>query len=133
MKIHPSAIVDPKAELAADVEIGPYVVIAGNVKIGEGTIVRSRVTIDPFVTLGRRNFIGPGTILGGAPQDLSFSEDRKTFVVIGDDNVIREHCTIHRGSAEGSSTTLGHKNFLMVGAHLGHNCAVGNNVIIANN
>jgi UDP-N-acetylglucosamine acyltransferase len=133
VKIHPTAVVDAAAQIADGAEIGPYAVIAADVRIGEDTVVSSHVTIERFVTIGARNIIGPGCVLGGAPQDLSFSPERKTSVVIGDDNIIREHCTIHRGSPEGTATTVGNNNFLMVGAHLGHNCAVGNKIIIANN
>jgi UDP-N-acetylglucosamine acyltransferase len=132
-KIHPTAVIDADAELGGDVEIGPYAVIGAHVTIGSGTVVQSHAVIEGFVTIGSRNFIGPGSVIGAAPQDLAFSAERRTTVVIGDDNTIREHCTIHRGSADGSSTTVGNKNFIMVGAHLGHNCQIGNNVIIANN
>ena len=133
MKIHSTAIVDPTAKIGNDVAIGPYAVIGANVVIGERSTVGSHVVIDSNVTIGSGNMIGPGAIIGTAPQDLSFSPERKTYVAIGNDNVIREHCTIHRGSAEGSVTKIGDKNFLMVGAHVGHNCEIGNNVIIANN
>src|SRR5204863_10088762 len=84
------------------------------------------------VQIGHRNFIRHGTIIGASPQDVSFSLERKTKVEIGNNNVIREYCTIHRGTAEGSSTKIGDKNFLMAGAHIGHNCVIGDNVIIAN-
>jgi len=132
-KIHPSAIVDPKARLGSEVEIGPYSVIGPIVTIGEKTSIQSHVVIESEVSIGSGNFIGHGVIIGAAPQDLSFSPERKTKIDIGGDNVIREYCTIHRGTAEGSATTIGDKNFLMAGAHVGHNCAIGNNVIIANN
>ena len=132
-KIHPTAIVDPKAKLGSEVEIGPYSVIGPIVTIGEKTSIQSHVVIEGDVTIGAGNFIGHGAIIGTPPQDFSFSPDRKTKIDIGNDNVIREHCTIHRGSAEGSVTKIGQKNFLMVGAHVGHNCEVGNSVIIANN
>ena len=133
MKIHPTAIVDPKAKIGTDVAIGPYAVIGGNVVIGERSTIESHVVVEPGVTIGAANLIGHGAILGSAPQDLSFSPERKTYVAIGNENVIREHCTIHRGSAEGSVTKIGDNNFLMAGAHVGHNCEIGNNVIIANN
>jgi UDP-N-acetylglucosamine acyltransferase len=133
LSIHPTAVIDSGAHLAADVEVGPYAVIGPNVSINRGSVVQSHAVIDGFVTIGTGNFIGPGCVIGTAPQDLSFSPDRKTSVQIGNDNVIREHCTIHRGSAEGSATTIGNENFLMVGAHIGHNCVIGNKVIIANN
>ena len=132
MKIHPTAIVDPSAQIGADVEIGPFAVIGAQVQIGDRTVVQSHAVIEGEVAIGVGNFIGHGAIIGAPPQDLSFSPDRKTKVDIGNDNVTREYCTIHRGSAEGSTTKIGDKNFLMAGAHVGHNCEIGNNVIIAN-
>ena len=133
MKIHPSAIVDPGAQIGANVEIGPFAVIGPQVRIGDRTVVQSHAVIEEEVAIGAGNFIGHGAIIGAPPQDLSFSPERKTKVEIGNENVIREYCTIHRGSAEGSATKIGDKNFLMAGAHVGHNCEIGNNVIIANN
>ncbi len=133
MKIHSTAIIDPTAKIGTDVAIGPYAVIGARVVVGERSTIESHVVIDPDVTIGSDNVIGPGAIVGTAPQDLSFSSERKTYVAIGNENVIREHCTIHRGSAEDSVTKIGHKNFLMAGTHVGHNCEIGNNVIIANN
>lgn len=131
--IHPKALVDPAAKIGADVEVGPYSVIGPEAKIGDKTVIESHVVIEGDVTIGSGNFIGHGAIIGGAPQDLGFSPERKTRIVIGDDNVIREYCTIHRGSPDGSATKIGDKNFLMVGVHVGHNCEIGDNVIIANN
>ena len=133
MKIHPSAVVDPDAQLGNGAEIGPYSVVGAEVRIGDGSIIQSHVVIEGDVTIGAGNFIGHGAIIGGAPQDLSFSPERKTRIDIGNENVIREHCTIHRGSADGSATKIGNENFLMAGTHVGHNCEIGNNVIIANN
>ena len=132
-KIHQTAIVDPNAQIDANVEIGPFSSIGPQVTIGENTTVQSHVVIEGDVAIGRGNFIGHGAIIGAPPQDVSFSTERKTRVEIGDDNIIREYCTIHRGSADGSVTRLGHKGFLMAGAHIGHNCLIGNNVVIANN
>jgi UDP-N-acetylglucosamine acyltransferase len=133
MKIHRTAIVDPDAQIGGGGEIGPYSVIGSGAKIGDNTVVQSHVVIEGDVTIGAGNFIGHGAIIGPPPQDLGFSPDRKTKVDIGNENVIREYCTIHRGSPEGSATKIGDKNFLMVGVHVGHNCEIGNNVIIANN
>jgi UDP-N-acetylglucosamine acyltransferase len=132
-KIHPTAIIDPAARIADDVEIGPFSIAGPQVTIGQKTIVQSHVVIEGDVTIGSGNFIGHGAVIGAPPQDVSFSPDRKTKVEIGNDNIIREYCTIHRGTTEGSSTKIGNKNFLMAGAHLGHNCEIGNNVVIANN
>jgi UDP-N-acetylglucosamine acyltransferase len=131
--IHPTAIVDPAARMGTDVEIGPFSVIGWQATIGEKTILQSHVVIEGEVVIGNGNFIGHGAIIGAPPQDLSFSPERKTRVEIGNDNIIREYCTIHRGSPEGSATKIGDKNFLMAGAHIGHNCVIGNNVIVANN
>jgi UDP-N-acetylglucosamine acyltransferase len=133
VKTHPTAIVDPNAQIGVDVEIGPFSIVGPHVTIGEKTVVQSHVVIEGEVTIGTGNFIGHGAIIGAPPQDVSFSPERKTKVEIGNDNVIREYCTIHRGSPEGSATKIGDKNFLMAGAHIGHNCVIGDNVVIANN
>jgi UDP-N-acetylglucosamine acyltransferase len=132
-KVHPTAIVDPSAKIGAGAEIGPFSIVGSQVTIGDKTIVQSHVVIEGEVTIGSGNLIGHGAIIGTPPQDVSFSPQRKTKVEIGDDNIIREYCTIHRGTAEDSATKIGDKNFLMAGVHIGHNCEVGNNVIIANN
>jgi UDP-N-acetylglucosamine acyltransferase len=131
--IHPTALVNPDAQIGADVEIGPFSIVGPEAVIGEKTIVQSHVVMEGEVVIGNGNFIGHGAIIGAPPQDLSFSPEGKTRVKIGNDNIIREYCTIHRGSAEGSATKIGDKNFLMAGAHIGHNCMIGNNVVIANN
>jgi UDP-N-acetylglucosamine acyltransferase len=133
VSIHSTALVDSKAQLARDVAIGPYSVIGPQVVIGEKCVIGSYVVIEGDVQIGEQNVIGHGAVIGGAPQDLSFKSETRSGVRIGSGNTIREHCTIHRGTAEGSVTKVGDKNFLMVGAHLGHNCTIGNNVIIANN
>ena len=133
MSIHPTAIVDSGAVVGPGVEIGPYSVVGPGAVIGDETRLQSHVIVEGLVRLGARNLVGHGTVIGAPPQDLSFTADRKTGVEIGDDNVFREYCTIHRGTADGTSTTIGNSNFLMVGTHVGHNCSIGNKVIIANN
>jgi UDP-N-acetylglucosamine acyltransferase len=133
VKIHPAAIVDPKAQIGTGVEIGPFSIIGSQALIGEKTTVQSHVVIEGEVAIGSGNFIGHGAIIGAPPQDVSFSPERKTRVEIGNENIIREYCTIHRGSADGSATKIGDKNFLMAATHIGHNCLIGNNIIIANN
>lgn len=132
MKIHPTAIVDADAQLGAEVEVGPYSIIGAGAVLGEKCVIQSHVVIEGWVKMGARNFIGHGAIIGATPQDLSFDPATKSAVELGDGNVIREYCTIHRGSTEGSATVLGDGNFLMVGTHLGHNCTLGNRVVIAN-
>ena len=133
MKIHPTAVIDAAAKLGAEVEVGPYAVISGNVIIGARSTIQSHAVIEGEVFIGEDNVIGHAAVIGAPPQDLSFSPKRQTRVEVGDENVIREHCTIHRGSAEGSATKVGSKNFLMAGAHVGHNCDIRSNIIVANN
>jgi UDP-N-acetylglucosamine acyltransferase len=132
VKIHPTAIVDPGAQIGENVEIGPYSVISAGAVIGEKCTIQAHVVIEGSVRMGAGNFIGHGAIIGTSPQDLSFDPKTKSSVEIGQGNVIREYCTIHRGSTEGSATILGDGNFLMVGTHLGHNCTLGSGVVIAN-
>src|SRR5215475_13611042 len=132
-KIHSTAIVHPNAKIGADVEIGPFSIIGPHVTISEKTTVQSHVVIEGEVAIGCGNLIGHGAIIGAPPQDVSFSPERKTKVEIGNENIIREYCTIHRGSPDGSTTKIGERNFLMAGAHIGHNCLIGNNIVIANN
>lgn len=133
MKIHPTAVIHPEAEIASDVVIGPYVCIEGPVVIGPGCVLQAHAILSGKVTLGRGNEVGYGAVIGGFPQDLSFKPEIQSEVVIGDENRIREYCTIHRGSKEGGVTRIGDGNFLMAGAHLGHDCVLGNRNILANN
>lgn len=132
MKIHQTAIIDEGAQLGGGVEIGPYCIIGAGAVIGEKCVIQSHVVIEGAVKMGAGNFIGHGAIIGGIPQDLGFDPETKSAVEMGNGNVIREYCTIHRGSTEGSATILGDGNFLMVGTHLGHNCRIENGVVIAN-
>ena len=131
--IHLTAIIGSGAKIGVNVEIGPHTLIGGGVTIGNDTLIGANAVIEGEVTIGRANRIGHGTIIGGAPQDVSFTEKVRSGVELGDRNLIREYCTIHRGTTEGSATKIGDDNFLMVGAHVGHNCVLGNKVIIANN
>jgi UDP-N-acetylglucosamine acyltransferase len=133
VKIHPTAIVDPGARLGAEVEIGPYSIIGARAIIGDKCILQSHVVIEGSVRMGAGNFIGHGVIIGPMPQDLGFKPEIRSGVEIGQGNVIREYCTIHRGAGEGTNTVVGDGSFLMVGAHLGHDCRIGNGVVIANN
>lgn len=132
MSIHPAAIVESGARIGADVTIGAYCVIGPLVRIGDGTTIQSHVVIDGAVEIGQKNLIGHASVIGGTPQDLGFKPETQSSVRIGERNIIREHCTIHRGTAEGSATVIGNDNFLMAGVHVGHNSRVGNSVIIAN-
>lgn len=132
-KIHPTAIVSPKAQLGDNVEIGPYSIIGDEVKIGANTIVKSHVVIDGDVEIGKNNIFFPFASIGLEPQDLKF-QGEKSKVVIGDNNKIREHVTIHRGTKDGAMLTkVGNNCLLMVGVHIAHDCMVGDHVILANN
>ena len=130
--IHPSALVDPKAELGEDVKVGPFAVIEANVEIGDGCNIEPAAQILSHTRLGKNNSIGRAAIIGGDPQDLSFSKETVSYLAIGDNNTIREHATIHRGSDAESSTTIGNENYLMATSHVGHNSALGNNNVLAN-
>jgi UDP-N-acetylglucosamine acyltransferase len=131
MSIHPAAIIDSAAEIDSDVEIGPYVVIDGPVRIKRGSRVMAHAYLTGWTEIGADNEIHPGAALGGPPQDHAY-KGVESYLRIGDHNVIREHVQIHRGTAPGSSTVIGDHNFLMANSHVGHNCQLGNNVILAN-
>jgi len=131
MTIHPTAIIDPKAEIDSNVEIGPYVVIDSAVKIKRGTRVMAHAYITGWTEIGADNEIHPGVVLGDAPQDKAY-KGQETYLRIGDRNIIREHVQVHRGTTAGSATIIGNDNFLMATSHVGHNCKLGDNVILAN-
>jgi len=131
MSIHPSAVIDSKAEIDSDVDIGPYVVIEGSVKIKRGTRVMAHAYLTGWTEIGESNEIHPGVVLGDAPQDKAYKEE-ETYLRIGDRNIFREHVQVHRGTVAGSSTVIGNNNFLMATSHVGHNCKLGDEVILAN-
>lgn len=132
-KIHPTAIISPKAKLGSNVEVGPFCIIGDEVKIGDNTILKSHVVIEGDTTIGKNNLIFPFAVIGVAPQDLKF-KDEKSRVEIGDNNKIREHVTIHLGTQDGAMVTkIGSNCLLMVGVHIAHDCVVGDHVILANN
>jgi UDP-N-acetylglucosamine acyltransferase len=130
--IHPSAHIDPKAQLGSNVRVGPGAVIEAGAVIGNDTEIRAHAVISGNTHIGSGNQIGYGAIIGAEPQDLGY-KGAATRVVIGDNNVFREYTTVHRGTKEGTETVIGNNNFLMTGAHVAHNCRVGNHVIIVNN
>ena len=133
MKIHPSAIVSSSAKLAEDVEIGPYAIIGGDVTLGPGCVIQAHAVLESKVTMGAGNFVGYAAVIGAAPQDFAHKNEISSEVKIGDNNRIREYVTIHRGTKEGTATTVGSGCFLMVGTHLAHNVSIADNVIITNN
>ena len=133
MKIHPTAIVEDGAVLGADVEVGPYALIGPEVIVGPGCRILSHAVLTSRVTLGAKNIVGHGAVIGAPPQDFAHNESMVSEVRIGSGNTFREHVTIHRGTKEGTATVVGDDNLVMVGAHFGHNSRVGNRTIIANN
>ncbi|GBR76488.1 acyl-[acyl-carrier-protein]--UDP-N-acetylglucosamine O-acyltransferase [Candidatus Termititenax persephonae] len=129
--VHPSACVDPTAQLGEDVSIGPYTIIEAGVRIGDRTEIAANVTIGADTSIGRDNEICRGAIIGGKPQDISY-QGEKSNVSIGNGNRIREYATIHKASGEGKSTIVGDNNFIMSFVHLAHNVQIGNNVVLVN-
>lgn len=132
MKIHTSAIVSQKAKLAPDCIVGPHTIIADNVTIGAGCKIGASCVIEGNTTIGKNCEIFTGAIIGSSPQDLKFKGE-KSFLEIGDNNIIREYCTFNPGTEEGNKTLIGNNNLFMAYSHVAHDCKVGNNCIIANN
>jgi UDP-N-acetylglucosamine acyltransferase len=130
MTIHPTAIVDPLATVDASATVGPYVVIDGPVVIGPRTRLMAHVTVVGDTTLGADNVCFPGSHLGHAPQDVSWT-GAPSGVRIGDRNVFRENSVVHRGSREGAYTTIGSDGFFMTNAHVAHDCRLADGVILA--
>lgn len=133
MSIHPTAIIDPNARIAAGVTIGAYSVIGAEVEIGEGSWIGPHVVINGPTKIGRENKIFQFASVGDAPQDKKYRNE-PTRLEIGDRNVIREGCTINRGTIQDQSLTrIGNDNWIMAYVHVAHDCIVGNNTILANN
>ena len=133
MKIHTTAIISPQAEIADEVEIGPYTIVDGPARIASGCRIGSHVHLLGDVTLQAGCQIGPGTIIGADPQSLDFDPSIQSGVEVGEKNRIREYVTIHRSLFEGQKTRIGAGNFVMTGAHFGHDVQVGDHNVIANN
>lgn len=131
-RIHPSAIVDPAAELDADVEIGPYSVVGPGVRIGAGSRIGPHVVIDGLTTLGRDNAVHAFASIGGPPQDKKYAGE-PTRVEIGDRNTLREYVTVNCGTVQDRGvTSIGDDNWIMAYVHVAHDCAVGSHTILAN-
>ncbi|HET6423127.1 MAG TPA: acyl-ACP--UDP-N-acetylglucosamine O-acyltransferase [Planctomycetaceae bacterium] len=131
-RISPLSDVHPQAQLADDVEIGPFCVIGPHVTLGEGCRLLSHVTLVGHTTIGQRNQFWPGCVIGAEPQDVSYF-GAETEVEIGDGNIFREGVTVNRGAdKEDGVTRIGSSNFLMANAHVAHNCSVQNNAILCN-
>ncbi len=131
--IHPTAIVDPGAALAATVTVGPYAVIGAGVKVGEGTTIGAHAVIEGPTTIGCDNRIFAHASLGGAPQDMKYRGE-PTELVIGDRNTVREFCTFNRGTAQGGGVTrIGDDNWIMAYVHIAHDVQLGHRIVLANN
>jgi UDP-N-acetylglucosamine acyltransferase len=129
--IHPTAIIDPKAQLDSSVEVGPYVVIDGGVRLGAGCRVGPHVHLTGETVIGSGNLFHAGCVIGDAPQDLKYKGE-PTRLRIGDDNVFREHATVHRSTDLDGETVIGSRCLLMAHSHVGHNVQVGDHAIVAN-
>ena len=131
--IHKTAIIDSKAKISTNVEIGPYATIGPNVEIGENTLIQSHVNITGNTTIGKGNKFYSFASIGSDPQDLKYKGE-ETTLLIGDNNTIREHVTINTGTVQGGGLTkVGNNNLIMIGAHIAHDCIIGNNIVMANN
>ena len=130
--IHPTAIIDPSSSVDENVKIGPYTVIGANVSIGTGTIIGPHVTINGTTTIGKNNHIYQFSSIGEDPQDKKYAGDL-SYLEIGDNNVIREFTTIHRGTIQDNNTTIiGSDNLFMAYTHVAHDCVIEDHVILAN-
>lgn len=136
MKIHPTSIVEGDVEIAEGVEIGPFCYIQGKVKIGKGTYIEAHVTMGSkhgILEIGENNHFAPGAVIGGPPQDVGYKA-QPTRLKIGNNNIIREFSTLNIATSKADcETTIGNNNYLMAYTHVGHDCKIGNNVVIANN
>jgi UDP-N-acetylglucosamine acyltransferase len=129
--IHPTAVIDPKAEVHPSVVVGPYSVIDAHVKLGEGCRLGPHVYITGHTTIGKGNKFFSGAVIGEAPQDLAY-KGAPTQLRIGDDNTFREGVTVNRSTKEGTETVIGSRNLLMACTHIAHDCLLHNNIIMAN-
>lgn len=132
MAIHPTAIVSGKAQLDSTVDVGPHAIIEEHVTIASGTRVMAHAYITGHTQIGRDNHIHMGAVIGHEPQDLKFDPKTRSYLRIGDRNVFREYSTVHRGTEPESATVIGNDCFLMGLSHVGHNCVLGNQVILCN-
>ena len=131
--IHKTAIVSPKAKISSSVKIGAYSIIGPDVEIDDNVVIQSHVNITGDTIIGKKNIFYPMSSIGSNPQDLKYNGE-KTKLIIGDGNTIREHVTINKGTKQGGGITkIGDNNLLMIGAHIAHDCIVGNNIVMANN
>ena len=128
--IHPTAIIHPKAKLDATVQVGPYAVIDEGVELGANCVVGPHVYFTGLTVIGAHNRFHAGCVIGDAPQDLKY-QNEPTRLRIGDDNVFREHVTVHRSNKQGEETIIGSHGYFMQHSHVAHNCVIGDHVILA--
>ena len=132
-QIHPSSLVDPQAKLAENVVVGPFCTIGPHVEVGEGTTLQSHIVLTGHTKIGKNNKIYAFAAIGIDPQDKKYRGE-ETQLIIGDNNVIREHCTLSVGTVQDKGVTIvGNGNLLMANVHVAHDCVIGNDTIIANN
>jgi UDP-N-acetylglucosamine acyltransferase len=129
--IHPTAIVSPLAQIGNQVRIGPFCVIGANVELGDGCVLHSHVVIEGHSKFGRGNEFFPYAAIGGKTQDLKYAGE-PTYLEVGDHNVFRENCTVHRGSQADLPTRIGSNNLLLCYSHVAHDCQLGNHIILSN-
>jgi UDP-N-acetylglucosamine acyltransferase len=130
--IHPTAVIDPGAELGTDVAIGPYSIVEGDVTIGDGTRIGSHVVIGTHTIIGKENRIFHGAAVGLIAQDLKYAGE-KTYLRMGDRNIIREFCTLNRGTSARGETVIGNDCALLAYCHVAHDCVIGDHLIASNN
>ncbi len=131
MSIHPTAIIDPQAEIDGSVEVGPHCIIEGNVRIAAGCRLYHNVYVTGWTTIEADCVLHPGVIVGHEPQDTKYDGSR-TYCRVGRGTVLREYVTVHRGTIPESETVVGEECFLLAGSHVGHNCEVGDRVTLIN-
>ncbi len=129
--IHRTALIDPTAHLGQDVSVGPYTIVGPRVTMGDRCTLAAHVAIERNAKLGAGVKVGYGTVIGNDPQDLKY-QGEETWVEVGDDTVVREYCTINRGTVSTGKTTIGRRCFLMSYVHVAHDCVIGDDVIVAN-
>ena len=129
--IHRTALIDPTAELGPDVAVGPFAIVGPRVTVGDHTQIAAHAVLERTTRIGRGVKIGYGTVIGNDPQDLKYKGE-ETWVQIGDGTIIREYCTINRGTTATGKTTVGQRCFIMTYVHIAHDCAIGSDVILAN-
>src|SRR5262245_56173695 len=129
--VHPTAILDADADVGEDVRVGPHVVLEGPVRVGPGCVLKNGAHLIGPLTMGGHNVVHSYAVLGDAPQHVKYRGE-PTRLEIGEQNVFREHVTVHRASVAGGVTRIGNRNFLMANAHVGHDAVVGNNCVLVN-